>query len=86
MVVLTTKVNALDDGVYPLVADGVGVGVRDGVKEGVIEECAAFPKGDNDDLVDSTVQAISRFRAGNFVALDDDEADEPSTQLEFEYY
>jgi len=52
----------------------------------LIEECAAFPKGDNDDLVDSTVQAISRFRAGNFVALDDDEADEPSTQLEFEYY
>jgi predicted phage terminase large subunit-like protein len=54
--------------------------------EELIEECAAFPKGDNDDLVDSTVQAISRFRAGNFVALDDDEADEPSTQLEFEYY
>jgi hypothetical protein len=32
------------------------------------------------------VQAISRFRAGNFVALDDDEADDPVTQLEFEYY
>ena len=54
--------------------------------EELIEECAAFPKGDNDDLVDSTVQAISRFRAGNFVALDDDEADDPVTQLEFEYY
>ena len=54
--------------------------------EELIEECAAFPKGDSDDLVDSTVQAIMRFRAGNFVALDDDEADDPVTQLEFEYY
>jgi hypothetical protein len=30
--------------------------------EEVIEECASFPYGDNDDLVDSTTQAIMRFR------------------------
>ena len=30
----------------------------------VIEECASFPYGDNDDLVDSTTQALMRFRQG----------------------
>ena len=39
----------------------------------LIEECAAFPNGDNDDLVDSTVMALARFRTGNFVILRDDE-------------
>ena len=34
----------------------------------VIEECASFPYGDHDDLVDSTTQAIMRFRQGGFVA------------------
>ena len=33
----------------------------------VIEECAAFPYGDYDDLVDSTTQAIMRFRQGGFL-------------------
>ena len=28
----------------------------------VIEECASFPYGDHDDLVDSTTQAVMRFR------------------------
>ncbi len=32
--------------------------------EEVIEECAAFPHGDHDDLVDSTTQAVMRFRQG----------------------
>ena len=36
--------------------------------EELIEECAAFPNGDNDDLVDSTTQAILRFRQGGFVS------------------
>ena len=42
----------------------------------LIEECAAFPNGDNDDLVDSTTQALIRFRSGNFVRLNDDYEDE----------
>jgi len=33
----------------------------------VIEECAAFPNGTNDDYVDSTTQAVLRYRQGNFV-------------------
>ncbi len=44
--------------------------------EEVIEECAAFPFGDHDDLVDSTTQAIMRFRQGGFVLHPDDEKDE----------
>ena len=40
--------------------------------EEVIEECAAFPYGDNDDLVDSTTQAVMRFRQGGFLAHPED--------------
>jgi predicted phage terminase large subunit-like protein len=55
--------------------------------EALVEECAAFPNGDNDDMVDSTTQALMRFRAGNFVTLNTDEPDEPSGQeLVMEYY
>lgn len=55
--------------------------------EELVEECAAFPNGEHDDLVDSTVQALMRFRAGNFVALEDDEkADSSESPVAFEYY
>jgi predicted phage terminase large subunit-like protein len=53
----------------------------------VIEECASFPNGDNDDIVDSTTQALLRFRAGNFIALNTDEEDEVSDESVVpEYY
>jgi|TARA_R110002020_G_scaffold47238_3_gene134485 predicted phage terminase large subunit-like protein len=39
----------------------------------VIEECAAFPYGEHDDLVDSTTQALMRYRQGNFVQLPNDD-------------
>jgi predicted phage terminase large subunit-like protein len=42
----------------------------------VIEEVASFPVGDNDDYVDTTSQALMRFRQGGFIALDTDERDE----------
>ena len=45
--------------------------------EEVIEECAAFPYGEYDDLVDSTTQALLRFRQGNFINLESDYEDEP---------
>jgi len=55
--------------------------------EEVIEECAAFPYGDHDDLVDSTTQALLRFRQGNFVQLDSDYKDEPKALGQVrEYY
>lgn len=43
----------------------------------VVEQCAAFPNSDHDDLVDSSVQALLRFRQGGFLRLDTDERDEP---------
>ena len=42
----------------------------------VIEECNDFPSGTNDDLVDSTTQALMRFRQGGFIKLPNDEPDE----------
>jgi len=54
--------------------------------EEVIEECAAFPYGEHDDLVDSTTQALMRFRQGNFINLPDDYQDEPRITQQREYY
>jgi predicted phage terminase large subunit-like protein len=54
--------------------------------EDVIEECAAFPFGDHDDYVDSTTQALMRYRQGNFIQLPDDYYDEPRTVEQREYY
>jgi hypothetical protein len=42
----------------------------------VIEEMAAFPNSDHDDLVDSATQALIRFRKGGFIRLQTDEPDE----------
>jgi predicted phage terminase large subunit-like protein len=41
--------------------------------EEVIEECAAFPHGEHDDYVDSTTQAMLRYRQGYFVSTYSDE-------------
>ena len=54
--------------------------------EDVIEECAAFPYGDHDDLVDSMTQAVMRFRQGNFLRLKDDYVDDPTPKIQKEYY
>ena len=43
----------------------------------LIEEMAAFPNSDHDDLVDSSTQALIRFRKGGFLRLPSDEEDEP---------
>jgi predicted phage terminase large subunit-like protein len=52
----------------------------------VIEECAAFPYGDHDDLVDSMTQAIMRFRQGGFVDHPEDYEDEPVSHQRRTYY
>lgn len=44
--------------------------------EEVVEEVASFPSGEHDDLVDSTSQAIMRFRRGGFIRLESDEPDD----------
>jgi phage terminase large subunit-like protein len=55
--------------------------------EELIEEVAAFPNGEFDDLVDSMTQALMRYRQGNFVQLptDDWEDDENSVKVEVYY-
>ena len=44
--------------------------------EEVIEEMAAFPNSEHDDLVDSSTQALIRFRKGGFIRLQSDEPDD----------
>tara|TARA_R110000764_G_scaffold67971_2_gene141151 strand:- start:4972 stop:6408 length:1437 start_codon:yes stop_codon:yes gene_type:complete len=47
--------------------------------EEVIDECAAFPNGDNDDYCDSMSMALIRYRKGGFLRLDSDEEDDNPT-------
>ena len=56
--------------------------------EEVVEECAAFPSGEHDDLVDSTTQALLRFRQGGWIrsAMDDWDDEEPIYKGRVEYY
>jgi predicted phage terminase large subunit-like protein len=52
----------------------------------VVEECAAFPYGDHDDLVDSTTQAIMRFRQGGLLEHPEDYVDEQVEKTKRNYY
>ena len=53
----------------------------------VMDECAAFPHGANDDYVDSTTQAVLRYRQGNFIELYSDHNDlEELPPKEYKYY
>ena len=52
----------------------------------MIEECAAFPYGDNDDLVDSMTQAVMRFRQGGFIMHPEDEKDQAQVKKTYNYY
>ena len=55
--------------------------------EEVIEQFAAFPNAEHDDLVDSSTQALLRFRQGGFISLRSDEEMEPlNTARIAEYY
>ena len=52
----------------------------------VIEECAAFPFGENDDLVDSTTQAVKRFREGGLINHPEDYEDNALPSSKHIYY
>jgi predicted phage terminase large subunit-like protein len=54
--------------------------------EELVEEMAEFPYGEHDDLTDSAVQAIMRFRLGNFLELPSDYVPESIEPQEFSYY
>ena len=45
--------------------------------EELVDEIAAFPSGEHDDLVDATTLALMRFRKGGFLRLPTDEPEEP---------
>jgi len=52
----------------------------------VMEEMASFPNGDHDDLVDSSSQALIRFRQGGFITIESDEKDYDLPRRRVEYY
>ncbi len=67
-----TRVNSVSD----LFASGKVWAPRKRWAEEVMEEMAAFPNSDHDDLVDSATQALIRFRKGGFIRLQSDEEEE----------
>jgi len=76
------RVNAVAD----LFATGIVWAPETRWADEVIEEFAAFPNADHDDLVDSSTQALLRFRQGGFVSLYSDEEEEPFYAGKAEYY
>jgi len=76
------RVNA----VAPLFESGMIWAPEQKFAEEVIEECAAFPYGDHDDLVDSTTQAIMRFRQGGLIGHPEDYVDAKAEKTKRNYY
>ena len=52
----------------------------------MVEECAAFPYGDHDDLVDSMTQAVMRFRQGGLIEHPEDYKEDPVEPKQRTYY
>jgi predicted phage terminase large subunit-like protein len=76
------RVNAVSD----LFASGIVWVPERRFAEEVIEEFASFPSGEHDDLVDSSTQALIRFRQGGFVPLHSDEEEEQRPPVKADYY
>ena len=77
-----SRVNAVSD----LFASGNVWRPNTRFAEEVVEEFASFPAGEHDDLVDSSTQALLRFRQGGFLRLSSDEEDEPFYPKKANYY
>ena len=77
-----SRINA----VAPLFESGMIWAPEQKFAEEVIEECAAFPNGDHDDLVDSTTQAIMRFRQGGLITHPEDYITEKKDPTPKRYY
>ena len=76
------RVNAVAD----LFASGIVWIPERRFSEEVVEEFASFPSGDHDDLVDSSTQALLRFRQGGFVPLHTDEEEDEFMAIKADYY
>lgn len=71
-----TRLNSVSD----LFASGmVYYAPRDWARE-VIDEVALFPRGQNDDYVDTVSMALIRFRAGGLISMPSEEEDEEDEQ------
>jgi predicted phage terminase large subunit-like protein len=67
------RLNAVSD----IIASGKVWIPRTRWAEELVDEIAAFPSGEHDDLVDATTLALMRFRQGGFLRLPSDEPEEP---------
>ena len=76
------RVNAVAD----LFASGIVWRPQRRFAEEVVEEFASFPAGEHDDLVDSSTQALIRFRQGGFIPLGSDEVREKFRPKKADYY
>ena len=76
------RVNA----VAPLFGSGMIWAPDQKFADEVIEECAAFPNGDHDDLVDSMTQAVMRFRQGGLITHPEDYVDDKTNKRKRVYY
>jgi len=72
--------------VAPLFESGMIWAPTQKFAEEVIEECAAFPFGDHDDLVDSMTQAVMRFRQGGLVKHPEDYKEPKVSDVKRQYY
>jgi len=77
-----SRINA----VAPLFESGMIWAPDQKFAEEVIEECAAFPHGDHDDLVDTMTQAVMRFRQGGLIKHPEDYLDEKKQPRRKVYY
>jgi len=77
-----TRVNA----VAPLFESGMIWAPEQKFADEVIEECAAFPNGDHDDLVDSMTQAVMRFRQGGLIVHPEDYVEDKQPKRKRVYY
>ena len=72
--------------VAPIFESGLVYAPIRAFSEEMIEECAAFPFGANDDLCDTMTQALMRFREGGLLSLQDDYEDDEKPILNRVYY
>ena len=70
----------------PLFESGMIWAPNQNFAEEVIEECAAFPHGDHDDLVDATTMAVMRFRQGGLIKHPEDYVEEKTAPRKKVYY
>ena len=76
------RVNAVSD----LFASGIVWAPNKNWAEEVMEEFASFPVGEHDDLVDSSTQALLRFRQGGFIRVASDYEEQEMPFQRAEYY